>query len=101
MFKSGGGGQDPSAGFGSSWVEGYIPGEYPGAQLVLNKELVNKLLLFSTWPRTDTPPTRRLLCPHTGRAETGRSDYQHPVEYQPETELLSLPLLFPALLRAM
>ena len=47
MFKLGGG-QDPSAGFGSSWVEGYIPGEYPGAQLVLNKEVLNKLLLFST-----------------------------------------------------
>ena len=30
------------------WVEGYIPGEYPGAQLVLNKEVLNKLLLFST-----------------------------------------------------
>ena len=33
-------------------------------------------------------PTRRLLGPHTGRVETGRSDYQRPVEYQPETELL-------------
>ena len=43
VFKLGGG-QDLSAGHGSSWVEGYIPAEYPGAQLVLNKEVVNKLL---------------------------------------------------------
>ena len=59
MFKLGG--QDPSAGFGSSWVERYIPGEYPGVQLVLNKEVVNKLLLFSTGhePTRSHPSTTR------------------------------------------
>ena len=32
----GGGGQDPSGGFGSSLGEGHIPAEHPNAQLVLS-----------------------------------------------------------------
>ena len=51
MFKLGGGGGRILALYLCQlvlWVEGYIPGEYPGAQLVLNKEVLNKLLLFST-----------------------------------------------------
>ena len=43
MFKLGGGGSIPVVDFDQAG-EGHIPGEHPGAQLVLNKEVVNKLL---------------------------------------------------------
>ena len=70
----GGGGQDPSGGFGSSLGEGHIPAEHPDAQLVLNEVSGNKLLLSTGHgPPRSHPQTNYPAATLTERRPAGRT----------------------------